>query len=98
MTRVASARACRTRRGGALRSLAGMEILLWLVPAGVVTVLAMLWAGWQGRRGRAELDRAEGVRRLGRALERPAPSHDPAPRRTPERSRAVVVRRSAEKR
>lgn len=71
-----------------------MEILLWLAPAGVVMVLAMLWAGWQGRRGRVELDRAEGVRRLGRALEQPARSYGPAPRRTPERTRAVAVRRT----
>lgn len=70
-----------------------MEILLWLAPAGVVTVLAMLWAGWQGRRGRVELDRADGVRRLGRALEQPARSYGAAPRRTPERTRAVAVRR-----
>ena len=27
----------------------GMEILLWLAPAAVVTGLAMLWAGWVGR-------------------------------------------------
>ena len=26
-----------------------MEILLWLVPAAVVTGIAMLWAGWAGR-------------------------------------------------
>ena len=26
-----------------------MEILAWLVPAGVVTVVAMLWAAWAGR-------------------------------------------------
>ena len=31
-----------------------MEILLWLVPAGVVTVLAMLWVSWLGREGRGE--------------------------------------------
>lgn len=71
-----------------------MEILLWLVPAGAVTVLAMLWAWWQGRRSQRELDREEGVRRLGRALERPAPSYAPTPRRTPDRSSAVAVRRT----
>lgn len=71
-----------------------MEILLWLVPAGVVTGLAMLWAGWQGRRNRHELDREEGVRRLARALERPAASYPPPPRRTPDRSSAVAVRRT----
>lgn len=71
-----------------------MEILLWLVPAGVVTVLAMLWAGWQGRRGRRELDKDEGVRRLGQALARPAPSYVPRVRRAPDRSSSVAVRRT----
>ena len=33
-----------------------MEILLWLAPAAVVTVLAMCWAGWAGRE-RPEPDR-----------------------------------------
>lgn len=82
------------RPGGPRRPYARwVEILLWLVPAGVVTVLAMLWAGWQGRRGRRELDRDEAVRRLGTALERPAPSYDGAPRRPRERSTSVALRR-----
>lgn len=70
-----------------------MDILLWLVPAGVVTVLAMLWAGWQGRRGQRELDRDEAVRRLGDALDRPAPSYDGLPRRARDRSTSVALRR-----
>jgi hypothetical protein len=69
-----------------------VEILLWLVPPAVVTVLAMVWVSWVGREGRGEVDRDEAVRRLGVALEK-----DPKPvRRTPavrERSNGVAVRR-----
>lgn len=69
-----------------------MEILLWLVPPAVVTVLAMAWVSWVGREGRGEVDRDEAVRRLGVALEK-----DPKPvPRTPvvrERSNGVAVRR-----
>ena len=46
-----------------------MEILLWLVPPVVVTVLAMLWVAWLGREGRGEVDREVAVRRLGEALQ-----------------------------
>lgn len=72
-----------------------MEILLWLVPAGVVTIVAMLWAAWAGRRQQRELDRDEAVRRLARVLEKPAkpisqPRRSVAPR---ERSTGVAVRR-----
>jgi hypothetical protein len=70
-----------------------VEILLWLVPPVVVTVVAMLWVGWVGR-DRRELDREEAVRRLGAALEK-----EPTVRRTPaarprERSTGVAVRRT----
>jgi hypothetical protein len=70
----------------------GVEILLWLAPAGVVTVLAMAWAGWRGHHLRRELDRDEAVRRLGAALERPGASYDGAPRRPRERSTSVALR------
>ena len=46
-----------------------MEILLWLVPSVVVTVLAMLWVGWLGE-GRGEVDRDVAVRRLAAASSR----------------------------
>ncbi|WP_460809360.1 hypothetical protein [Nocardioides salsibiostraticola] len=49
-----------------------MEILLWLVPPALVTVLAMLWAGWRGREPRRDESRDEAVRRLGEALTRPS--------------------------
>ena len=70
-----------------------MQILLWLVPPLVVTLLAMAWVGWVGREGRGEVDREESLRRLGEALERP---QAPRPARLPhrrERSTGVAVRR-----
>jgi hypothetical protein len=66
-----------------------VEILLWLVPPVVVTVVAMVWVGWLGREGRGQVDREEAVRRLGAALERPqAP---PAPRLPSRRLRSTGV-------
>lgn len=71
-----------------------MEVLLWLAPAAAVTVVAMLWAGWAGRRQTRELDRDETVRRLARALEK-EPEVAPRPVRRPvrERSTGIAVRR-----
>jgi hypothetical protein len=75
-----------------------VEILLWLVPPVVVTVLAMVWVGWVGREGRGEVDHDEAVRRMGVALEKdPKPlSHEARPPR--ERSTGVAVRRVGEDR
>jgi hypothetical protein len=72
-----------------------VEILLWLVPPVVVTVVAMAWVGWLGREGRGAVDREEAVRRLGEALERDAdqPRATRLPRRR-ERSTGVAVRRT----
>ena len=61
-----------------------MEILLWLVPSAVVTLLAMLWVAWLGREGRGEVDREVAVRRLASALE-----PDPRRQRTPAPGYAV---------
>ena len=78
----------------------GVEILLWLVPAAVVTVAAMLWVGWLGsarRESRGAVDRETAARRLGEALSK-EPKRRPgyaAPRRTPETSTGVAVRRAA---
>ncbi|MCH1866516.1 hypothetical protein [Nocardioides sp. CFH 31398] len=72
-----------------------MEILLWLVPSAVVTVLAMCWVSWFGREGRGEVDREVAVARMAQALRRehrggyavrPAPARD--------RSRGIAVRPS----
>jgi hypothetical protein len=71
-----------------------VQILLWLVPPVVVTLVAMAWVGWVGREGRGAVDRDEAVRRLGVALERERPPH---PTRLPgrrERSTGVAVRRT----
>lgn len=74
-----------------------MEILLWLVPAAVVTVATMLWVGWWGREGRGAVDRETAARLMGEALSR-EPKRRPgyaAPRRAPEQSTGVAVRRTA---
>jgi hypothetical protein len=71
-----------------------VEILLWLVPPVVVTIVAMGWVGWLGREGRGAVDHEEAVRRLGEALERPKP---PRPARLPsrrQRSTGVALRRT----
>ena len=73
--------------------MAGVEILLWLVPPVVVTVVAMLWVSWIGR-DRREVDREEAVRRLGAALDKQAPIHPRTAGRPRERSTGVAVRRT----
>jgi hypothetical protein len=75
-----------------------VEILLWLAPPVVVTVVAMLWVSWVGRE-RSAVDRDEAVRRLGAALEKePRTRRTPRPagseRTAPARSSGVAVRRT----
>ncbi len=72
-----------------------MEILLWLVPSVVVTVLAMAWVSWVGRDGRGEVDREVAVERLGKALAKELPAgtrRTSAPAR--DRSTGIAVRPS----
>jgi len=73
-----------------------VEILLWLVPAAVVTALAMLWVAWLGREGRGAVDREVAVRRLADALSRDRDGREPpryaAPRPARDRSSGVAVR------
>jgi hypothetical protein len=71
-----------------------VEILLWLVPPVVVTLVAMAWVGWVGREGRGEVDSEEAVRRLGAALERDRHRPDARLPRRRERSTGVAVRRT----
>ena len=72
-----------------------MEILLWLVPPAVVTVVSMLWVGWIGREGRGEVDREVAVRRLGEALSRrPQQPRYSAKGRERDRSTGIAVRPS----
>ena len=73
-----------------------MEILLWLVPPAVVTLLAMAWVSWLGREGRGEVDREEAVRRLTTAMEKDLPgARGPRPAPVHDRSTGVAVGRSA---
>jgi hypothetical protein len=73
-----------------------VEILLWLVPPAVVTLLAMAWVSWLGRAGRGEVDREEAVRRLSAAMVKDHPgSRLPRPARTRDRSTGIAVRPSA---
>lgn len=70
-----------------------MEILLWLVPPVVVTVVAMGWVAWADREAPAP-DREEQVRRIGAALREPLPGRSTAPARGQrDRSSGVAVRR-----
>jgi hypothetical protein len=73
-----------------------VEILLWLVPPVVVTVLAMAWVSWVGREGRGQVDRDEAVRRIGAALDKERPTVRRTPRRPRERSTGVALRTSAD--
>src|SRR4051812_5906828 len=75
-------------------TLARVEILLWLVPPVVVTLVAMAWVGWVGRAGRGEVDREEAVRRVGAALERPQPVRPSRLPRGRGRSTGVAIRRT----
>jgi hypothetical protein len=72
-----------------------VEILLWLVPAVVVTVVAMVWVSWISRDGRGEVDRDVAVEKLGRALAKDLPAgtrRTTAPAR--DRSTGIAVRPS----
>jgi hypothetical protein len=72
-----------------------VEILLWLVPAAVVTVVAMVWVSWTSRDGRGEVDRDVAVERLGKALAKDLPAgtrRTAAPAR--DRSTGIAVRPS----
>ena len=72
-----------------------MEILLWLVPALVVTCAAMVWVSWVGRDGHGEVDRDVAVERLGKALAKDLPAgtrRTAAPAR--DRSTGIAVRPS----
>ena len=68
--------------------------MLWLAPAGVVTVVAMLWVSWLGRE-RAEVDREVAVARMAAALGREHHGRRYAPTgRELEPSPGLAVRRT----
>ena len=88
--------------GAASKYAGGVEILLWLVPAAVVTVVTMLVVGVLGRERRGEIDPQVAVRRLAAAMEREQPKRPVqryvVPRPAPDRSTGVAVRRREETR
>lgn len=47
-----------------------MEILFWLLPAAVVTLVAMAGVAWVGREHHDDLDQEAAARRIGAALGR----------------------------
>lgn len=75
-----------------------MEILLWLVPAAVVTTVAMAWAAWAGRPRREQTTRSDAAHeRFARALAKPHPgARRPGalPTRPRDRSTGIAVRPS----
>lgn len=76
-----------------------MEILFWLVPPVLVTVVAMLWVAWWGREGRGEVDRDVAVRRLADALSKEPPAHGSIrPAAVRDRSTGIAVRPSRARR
>ncbi len=73
-----------------------MSVLVWLVPSGVVLVVAMLWAAWAGRPQREQNDRSEAAyERFARAIgkEHPAAGR-PRPALVRDRSTGIAVRPS----
>ena len=76
-----------------------MEILLWLVPTGVVTLVAMLWVAWLGRDGRGAVDRDAAVDKLASAMQRDHTArHRPRPAAPVDRSTGIAVRPSRARR
>ena len=77
----------------------GVEILWWLAPPVVATLLAMAWVSWLGREGRGQVDREVAVRRLGAAMSKPLRINPrqapPRAARQRERSTGVAVRPSS---
>ena len=74
-----------------------MEILWWLAPPVVVTLVAMAWVAWLGREGRGELDREVAAERLARAMRREHPGLSASragATRPRDRSTGIAVRPS----
>jgi hypothetical protein len=74
-----------------------VEILLWLVPSAVVTLVAMAWVAWVGRERHALPDRSEAAQqaaqeRFAAAITRPHPHRVATRGRQRERSTGVAVR------
>jgi hypothetical protein len=73
-----------------------VEILAWLVPSGVVLVIAMTWAAWAGRPQREETDRSDAAyEKFARAIAREHPGAGRArPPVVRDRSTGIAVRPS----
>ena len=76
-----------------------MEILAWLVPSAVVTVVAMLWAAWAGRPQREPTERSSeaAYERFARAITKEHPGARrprPAGPGVRDRSTGIAVRPS----
>jgi hypothetical protein len=73
-----------------------VEILLWLVPAAVVTGIAMLWAAWAGRPRSEQTQRSDADQaRFARAIVREHPAaRRPRPVAPRDRSTGIAVRPS----
>ena len=73
-----------------------MEILLWLVPSALVTVIAMVWATWAARPRRDETDRSDAAyERFSRAITKEHPQASRArPQEQRDRSTGIAVRPS----
>ena len=73
-----------------------VEILWWLAPAGVVTLLAMFWATWAARPRRDERDRSEAAyERVAAAMAKEHPMNGRGrPVAVRDRSTGIAVRPS----
>jgi hypothetical protein len=73
-----------------------VEILWWLAPPVVVTLVAMAWVTWAGER-RGQVSREVAVERLARALRQESPGQKvpgPGATRPRDRSTGIAVRPS----
>jgi hypothetical protein len=76
-----------------------VEILAWLVPSALVTVVAMLWVAWAGRPQRQPTERSSDAayERFARAITREHPAAGRPPTlvaRDRDRSTGIAVRPS----
>jgi hypothetical protein len=73
-----------------------VQILIWLAPAVLVTVVAMAWAAWAGRPQREHADRSEAAyERFAAAMQKEHPGVSrPRPAVVRDRSTGIAVRPS----
>jgi hypothetical protein len=73
-----------------------VDILLWLVPTGVVAVVMMAWATWAGRPRKEESDRSEAAyERFAAAIAKKHPGASrPRPMTVRDRSTGIAIRPS----